>query len=169
MTRFPNFSQQTKWGAFCKSSPWLPAFLNILSQKFIQDASQISDCSLCCQFCSYHLERWKSLCSGQPPYITSTTLRASSGLFFHTSDALRQILSMLLMSAQGRHQNSPVQEAGEGNRARQGPKSDISFQLQHIFLLSPWQSVIVPLSALWVRSPLRSISNECGHERTHPW
>lgn len=98
-----------------------------------------------------HLERWKSLCSGQPPYVTSTTLRAGSGLFFHTSDALRQILSMLLMSAQGRHQNSPVQEAGKGNSARPAPKSDISFQLQHIFLLSPWQSAIV-LSSLSSKS-----------------
>lgn len=116
-----------------------------------------------------HLERWTSLCSGQPPHITSTTLMASSGLFFHTSDALRQIFSILLMSAQGRHKNSLVQKAGGGNRARQAPKSNISFWLQRIFLLFPWQSVTVPILALWVPSPLRSISNKCGHERTHSW
>lgn len=74
-----------------------------------------------------HLERWPSFCSGQPPHVTSTTLGANSGLFFCTLDALRQILSMLLISAQGRHKNSLVQEAGEGNRARQAPKSNINF------------------------------------------
>lgn len=37
-----------------------------------------------------HLERWTSLNFGQPPHVTSATPRAISGLFFHTSDALRR-------------------------------------------------------------------------------
>lgn len=112
------------------------------------------------------LERWTSLCSGQPPHITSTTLRASSGLFFHTSDALRQILSMLLMSAQGRHENLYRRKGKEIEQGK--PPNLILVSDCSIFFSFPHGRVSSCHSALRVQSPPRSISNECSHERTHP-